>query len=108
LKSPDFFHLEQYPTMTSKSTKVEKRGDEEYVVAGDLTLHGITKSVTFAVEGPSMLAKDPWGNIRFGLSVTTTINRTDFGLVWNAALESGGILVGQDVHISIDAQFIKA
>ena len=94
--------------MTFKSTKVEKKGNEEYAVTGELTLHGITKPVTFAVEGPSQPAKDPWGNTRIGLSATTKINRKDFGLTWNAALESGGILVSEDVQISLDVQLIKA
>ena len=108
LKSADFFHHEQHPHMTFKSTKVEKKGNEEYAVTGELTLHGITKPVTFAVEGPSQPAKDPWGNTRIGLSATTKINRKDFGLTWNAALESGGILVGEDVQISLDVQLIQA
>jgi polyisoprenoid-binding protein YceI len=108
LKSADFFHHEQHPVMTFKSTKIEKKGDEEYAVTGDLTLHGVTKSVTFAVEGPSAPGKDPWGNTRIGLSATTKINRKDFGLTWNAALETGGILVGEDVQISLEVQFINA
>jgi polyisoprenoid-binding protein YceI len=107
LKSADFFHHEQHPTMTFTSTKVEKKGDEEYKVTGDLTLHGVTKPVTFAVEGPSAPGKDPWGNTRIGLTATAKINRKDFGLSWNAALETGGILVGEEVQITIDAQFIK-
>jgi polyisoprenoid-binding protein YceI len=108
LKSADFFHHEQHPAMTFKSTKIEKKGDEEYAVTGDLTLHGITKPVTFAVEGPSAPGKDPWGNTRIGLSATTKINRKDFGLSWNAPLETGGILVGEDVQIALEVQFIKA
>lgn len=108
LKSADFFHHEQHSTMNFKSTKVEKKGEGDYVVTGDLTLHGITKPVTFAVEGPSAPGKDPWGNTRIGLSATTKINRKEFGLTWNAALETGGILVGEDVQISLDVQFIKA
>ena len=107
LKSADFFEVEKYPTMTFKSTKVEKKGEDEYKVTGDLTLHGVTKPVTFAVEGPSTPGKDPWGNTRIGLSATTKINRKDFGLNWNAALETGGILVGEDVHITLEVQFIK-
>ncbi len=107
LKSADFFHQEQHPTMTFKSKTVEKKGDEEYSVTGDLTIHGITKVVTFAVEGPSSPGKDPYGNIRIGLSATTKINRKDFGLTWNAALETGGVLVGEDVQIVLDVQFIK-
>jgi polyisoprenoid-binding protein YceI len=108
LKSADFFDHEQHPQMTFKSTKVEKKSEEEYAVTGDLTLHGVTKSVTFAVEGPSAPGKDPWGNTRIGLSATTKINRKDFGLVWNSALETGGVLVGEDVQIVLDVQFIKA
>jgi polyisoprenoid-binding protein YceI len=108
LKSADFFDQEQYAQMVFKSTRVEKKGEGEYAVTGDLTLHGVTKPVTFAVEGPSAPGKDPWGNTRIGLSATTKINRKDFGLTWNAALETGGILVGEDVQISLDVQFIKA
>ncbi|WP_263359677.1 YceI family protein [Acidicapsa ligni] len=108
LKSVDFFHQEQHPAMTFKSTTVEKKGNEEYSVTGDLTIHGITKVVTFAVEGPSAPGKDPYGNTRIGLSATTKINRKDFGLTWNAALETGGVLVGEDVQIVLDVQFIRA
>jgi polyisoprenoid-binding protein YceI len=107
LKSPDFFDHAQHPVMNFKSTSIEKKGDEEYSVTGELTLHGVTKPVTFAVEGPSAPGKDPWGNTRIGLSAKTKINRKDFGLVWNAALETGGILVGEDVQIELDVQFIK-
>jgi polyisoprenoid-binding protein YceI len=108
LKSADFFHHEEHPVMTFKSTKIEKKGDEEYAVTGNLTLRGVTKPLTFAVEGPSAPGKDPWGNIRIGLSATAKINRKDFDLTWNAALETGGILVGEDVQITLDVQFIKA
>jgi polyisoprenoid-binding protein YceI len=108
LKSGDFFHHEEHPVMTFKSTRVEKKGNEEYAVTGDLTVRGVTKPVTFAVEGPTTPGKDPWGNTRIGLSATTKINRKDFGLTWNAALETGGILVGEDVQISLEVQFIKA
>lgn len=107
LKSPDFFDAEKYPEMTFKSTGVEKKGAEEYAVTGDLTIHGVTKPVTFAVEGPTAPGKDPWGNTRIGISATTKINRKDFGLNWNAALETGGILVGEEVQITLEAQFIK-
>jgi len=107
LKSADFFEVEKYPTMTFKSAKVVRKAEDEYAVTGDLTIHGVTKSVTFAVEGPSAPGKDPWGNTRIGLSATTKINRKDFGLNWNAALETGGILVGEDVQITLDVQFIK-
>ena len=108
LKSADFFEAEKYPTMTFKSTRVVQKSEGEYAVTGDLTMHGVTKPVTFAVEGPSAPGKDPWGNTRIGLTATTKVNRKDFGLNWNAALETGGILVGEDVHITLDVQFIKA
>ncbi len=108
LKGPDFFEAEKFPVMTFKSTSVKAKGEGEYEVTGDLTLHGITKPVTFAVEGPSAPGKDPWGNTRIGLSATTKINRKDFGLAWNSALETGGVLVGEDVAITLDIQFIKA
>jgi len=108
LKTADFFDVEKFPTMSFKSTTVKPKGAGEYEVTGDLTLHGVTKPVTFAVEGPSAPGKDPWGNTRIGLSATTKINRKDFGLNWNAALETGGILVGEDVQVTLDVQFIQA
>lgn len=108
LKSADFFDAEKYPAMTFASTKVEKTGAGELAVTGDLTLHGVSKSVIFAVEGPSAPAKDPWGNLRVGLSASTKINRKDFGLTWNAALEAGGFLVGDEIAIALDVEFIQA
>ena len=107
LKSADFFEVEKHPVMHFKSTKVVQKGEGEYAVTGDLTIRGVTKPVTFAIEGPSAPAKDPWGNTRIGLSATTKINRKDFGLTWNATLETGGILVGEDVQITLDVEFIK-
>ena len=108
LKSADFFDDEKFPTLTFKSSHVKRVADGEYAVTGDLTMHGVTRTVTFAVDGPSQPGKDPWGNLRIGLSATTKINRKDFGLVWNAALETGGVLVGEDIAITLDVQFIKA
>ena len=108
LKSPDFFEVEKFPALAFKSTRVSKKGQAELAVAGDLTLHGVTRPVVFEVEGPSPATKDPWGNTRIGLSATTRINRKDFGLTWNAALETGGILVGEEVTINLEVQFIKA
>jgi len=108
LKSADFFDAEKYPTMTFKSTSVKPNGDGGYNVTGDLTLHGATRQQVFVVEGPSAPGKDPWGNTRIGLSATTKISRKDYGLNWNAALETGGILVGDDVNITLEVQFIKA
>jgi polyisoprenoid-binding protein YceI len=108
LKSADFFHVEKFPTLHFKSTGVSVVGGGELSVEGDLTIHGVTKKINFAVEGPTPPAKDPWGNTRIGLSASTKINRKDFGLTWNAALETGGILVGDDITITLDAQFVKA
>jgi polyisoprenoid-binding protein YceI len=108
LKTADFFDVEKFPTLTFKSTRVVKGKNGEVKVNGDLTIHGVTRNVELEVEGPSEPMKDPWGNTRIGLSATTRINRKDFGLTWNAALETGGILVGEEVNITLDVQFIKA
>jgi polyisoprenoid-binding protein YceI len=108
LKSADFFDVEKFPNMTFASVKVVPNGAGESKAVGDITLHGVTRQVTFDVEGPSQPGKDPWGNTRIGLSATAKINRKEFGLVWNAALEAGGVLVGDDVTISLDVEFIKS
>ena len=108
LKGGDFFDAEKFPEMTFKSTQVKSTAPGELAVTGDLTMHGVTKAVAFAVEGPSEPAKDPWGNLRVGLSASAKIRRKEFGLTWNAALETGGALVGDDVAITLDVQFIKA
>jgi polyisoprenoid-binding protein YceI len=108
LKSPDFFDVEKFPTLTFKSSGVRVVNDGELSVEGDLTIHGVTRKVTFTVEGPTPPSKDPWGNTRIAVSASTKINRKDFGLTWNAALETGGILVGEDVSITLETQFVKA
>jgi len=108
LKSPDFFHVEQHPTIEFRTTGIRKNGDGELEATGNLTIHGVSREVKFAVEGPTAPAKDPWGNTRIGLSATTKINRKDYGLSWNAALEAGGLLVGEEVTITLDVQFAKA
>ncbi len=108
LKSADFFDVERLPTLSFKSTRITRAGHGELALAGDLTIRGVTRNVVFAVEGPTPPAKDPWGNTRLGLAATTRINRKDFGLTWNAALETGGILVGDEVTITLDVQFVKA
>jgi len=108
LKSADFLDVEKFPVLTFKSTRVSKEGVDELAVEGDLTIHGVTRNVVFEVEGPSAPVKDPWGNIRIGISATTRIDRKDFGLTWNAALEAGGIMVGHDVTITLDVEFVKA
>ncbi|MFZ3263855.1 MAG: YceI family protein [Terriglobales bacterium] len=108
LKSADFFDVVKFPKLSFKSTDISRVGGGELAVAGDLTIHGVTRKVVFDVEGPTAPAKDPWGNNRRGLSATTKINRKDFGLTWNTALETGGILVGDEVTITLDVQFVKA
>jgi len=108
LKSADFFDVEKYPTMTFKSTSVKLTGADSGVVEGDLTIKGVTRKVAFDVEGPTAPAKDPWGNTRVAVSATTKISRKDYGLTWNAALETGGVLVGDEVTITLDVQFVKA
>ena len=108
LKSPDFLHVEQFPTLAFKSTNIKVVRNGELEVEGDLTIRGVTRKVTFAVEGPTPPMKDPWGNTRMAVSATTKINRKDFGLTWNAALETGGILVGEEVAITLDVEFVKA
>jgi polyisoprenoid-binding protein YceI len=106
LRSADFFDVQKYPTITFNSKRVEKSSGE-IRVTGDLTLHGVTKEIVLTVEGMDSEMKDPWGNVKIGASATTRIKRKDFGLSWNAALEAGGMLVGDDVTITLDIQFVK-
>jgi polyisoprenoid-binding protein YceI len=108
LKSEDFFHVEKFPTLKFKSTRITRNDEGELQVGGDLTIRDVTRHVVFTVEGPTPPAKDPWGSTRLGASATTKFNRKDFGLTWNAALETGGILVGDEVTITLDVQFVKA
>jgi polyisoprenoid-binding protein YceI len=108
LKSADFLDVEKFPALTFRSTRVSKRGDGELEVTGDLSIHGVTRNVGFEVEGPSAPMKDPWGKTRIGLSATTRINRKDFGLTWNSALETGGLVLGDEVTITLDVEFVKA
>jgi polyisoprenoid-binding protein YceI len=107
LKSADFLDAEKFPSIVFKSINIDSKGGADYSVAGELTVHGVTKSVTLAVEDVSEPSKDPWGNHRIGLAATTKINRKDFGLTWNSALETGGVLVGEEVSITLEIQFIK-
>jgi polyisoprenoid-binding protein YceI len=108
LKSADFLDVEKYLTLTFRSDRIRRTGNEELAVEGDLTIHGVTRKVIFDVEGPTPAAKDPWGNTRIAASASTKINRKDFGLTWNAALETGGILVGNEVAINVEVEFVKA
>ncbi len=107
LKSPDFFDVKTYPTMTYTSDKIISQGEGRYKVEGTLTLHGVSKPVTLAVEGLVNNEKDPWGNTRKGAHVTAELNRKDFGIVYNAVLESGNLMIDETVDIVINLEFIK-
>jgi len=107
LKSANFFDVKNYPTITFKSTKIEKISAGKMKVTGNLTIHGVTKQVVLDVEGPSGAVKDPWGNTRVALNASTTVNRLDYGVKWNAKMDSGGMVVGDDVNINIDLEMIK-
>jgi polyisoprenoid-binding protein YceI len=108
LKSADFFDVEKFPTLSFTSTGFARAANGGLDMTGDLTMHGITRRVVFTVDGPTAQHKDPWGNTKMGASATTQINRKDFGLVWNAALETGGLLVGDEVTITLEIEFAKA
>ena len=107
LRSADFFDVAKFPTMTFVSRNVAKAGQDRLKVTGDLTLHGVTREVVLDVEGPTVESKDPWGHIRRGATATTRINRKDFGLTWNKALETGGVTVGDEVTITLEIEMIK-
>lgn len=106
LKSGDFFDVENHPKLTFKATSFTKKGDD-FELVGDLTLRGVTKSVKLEAEF-SGLMKDPWGNTKAGLNISGKINRKDWGLNWNSALEAGGVLVGEEVRLNIELQLIQA
>jgi len=106
VKSADFLDAEKYPTITFKSKTITKDGDG-LKVKGDLTIHGVTKEAVLQVEGPTEEQKDPWGNTRVGASATNKIKRSDFGLTWNAALETGGIMLGDELKLELDVSLIK-
>lgn len=106
LRSADFFDAERHPELTFRSRRVERtRKEDEYRIVGDLTMHGVTREVTFDA---TYLGRgiDPWGNTRVAIEATTKVNRKDYGLLWNVALEAGGVLVGDTVTISLDVQAI--
>lgn len=107
LKSDHFFDVANYPTMTFKSTKVEAAGPGKLKVTGDLTIRNTTKSVVLDVEGPTAPVKDPWGNQRAAVNATTKVNRQDFGVKWNATMDNGGVVVGDDISITIDAEMVR-
>jgi polyisoprenoid-binding protein YceI len=106
LKSADFFDAANFPHITFKATKLEKAGSDDFELTGDLTIKGVTKSIKLNAEFGGVV-KDPWGNTKAGFTVTGKINRKDFGLSWNAALETGGVMVSEDVKINSEIQLIK-
>ncbi len=106
LKSPDFFDVENYPSITFTGGKLRDLGDETYELTGDLTMHGVTRPVTLTAEYGGLM-KDPWGNIKAGFTVSGKLNRKNWGLNWNAALEAGGVLVSEEVRLSCDIQLAR-
>lgn len=107
LRSADFLDVVKYPAMTFTSKKIIQNGKDRLAITGDLTLRGVTREVVLDAEALSPESKDPWGNIRRGTTATTTINRKDFGLTWNAALETGGVVVGDEVAIILEIEMIR-
>ena len=106
LRSADFLEVATYPTITFKSTQITREGEDRYRVAGELTIHGVTRQVTLDVEGGARVA-DPWGGTRTGFSARTSISRKDYGLTWNVALEAGGFVVGDKLDISLEIEAVK-
>jgi polyisoprenoid-binding protein YceI len=108
LKSPDFFDVARYPTITFKSKKVTRLADSKFQVTGDLTIHGVTREVVLDVDGQPKPFKDHMGNLRLGGMATTKLNRRDFGINWNKVLDGGGLVVGDEVGITIDVELVQA
>jgi polyisoprenoid-binding protein YceI len=108
VKSADFLDVAQYPTIEFKSSSVAPASDGELTVKGDLRLHGVTKPVTLKVEGPTAESRDPYGNTRIGASGTTKIKRSDFGIVWNSPLETGGVALSDELKIELELSLIKS
>jgi polyisoprenoid-binding protein YceI len=107
LKSPDFFDAAKYPAVTFKSTKIEKAGKGKFKVTGDLSMHGVTKPVVLLVEGPSASIKDPYGRTVRGVMATGKLDRKDWGMAWNKALDSGGFVVSDEVKLEINAELAE-
>jgi polyisoprenoid-binding protein YceI len=107
LRSPDFFDVESFPTLTFRSTSVRRDGAGELIIEGELTMHGVTRKIELEATETGR-GTDPWGNERVGFSAETKIDRRDFGLTWNQALEAGGVLVGTEVKISLEIQAVQA
>jgi polyisoprenoid-binding protein YceI len=107
LRSPDFFDAAKYPVISFQGTRVERAGEDEYKVTGNLTIHGVAKEVTLSVEYLGR-SKDPWGGLRMGFSAKTSIDRRDFGLTFNMTLDGGGVVVGDRVDIVLEIEAVKA
>ena len=107
LRSADFFDVERYPEIKFRSTRITRLGANKFSVTGDLTIRDVTRPIVVSVESGGR-GRDPWGGERVGFSATTTIDRLDFGLRWNQALEAGGVLVGNEVKISVDLELVKS
>jgi polyisoprenoid-binding protein YceI len=107
LKSANFFDVQKFPTITFVSTGVVKSGEDSFEVVGDLTIHGVTRTIDLNVEDVTPEMKDPFGFFRRGASAKATILRSDFGLKYNAVLETGGVMIGDQVHITIDTEFTR-
>ena len=106
LKSPNFFDVAKFPTMTFRSTRIEKRGDQ-LVAVGDLTLHGVTKPLTLTIDQITPEVKDPYGMMRFGAHASGTLNRKEYGIVWNQTLDNGGAVVSDAITIELDAELVR-
>lgn len=107
LRSADFFDVEKFPVITFKSTRVEQTAPGKLKVTGDLTIRGVTKAVVLDLEAPSAPIKDPWGNLRTAASGTARINRQDFGVKWNSKMDNGGLVVSDEVSITLDIEMIR-
>ena len=108
VRSADFLDVEKFPTITFRSTKVTAAGNGDWKVDGTLTIHGVSKPVTLEVEAPTQESKDPYGNLRIGASAATKIKRSEFGLNFNAVLETGGVMLGDELKIQLDVSAIRA
>jgi polyisoprenoid-binding protein YceI len=107
LRSPNFFDVAKYPSMTFVSKKIVRTGANSFKMTGDLTMHGVTREVVLDMEGLDTVVKDPWGNVRRGATLSGMINRKDFGLTYNKLLETGGMVVGDEVKINIEVELIR-
>lgn len=108
LKSAEFFDVDKFPTLSFHSSRIARRADGTLTLSGTLSIHGVSREVEFTIEGPTPPVKDPWGNERIGVHAATKINRGDFGLTFNAVLETGAVMVGEEVAITLELEFVKS